>query len=171
MKKILISILILFSINTTINAKPINPNYKKEVVNFCPSFEDRTDTNQVMLIKKYNCIGASKNCFPKEYFDVALDFAKKLKYVYRTKDIQALADIAPYPSVYIENYKNKEFIKIKSKQQLLRLDKNILLNRSMFKKINESYINWSWRGFDFSRVDIMFFIENNKVVMLAINLK
>ena len=153
------------------NTATINLEYKKEIVNWCQSFEERNDGNQAMLIEKYQCIGASKKCFPKEYFPIALDFAKKLKYIYRTKDINALANIAPYPEVYIYNYKNKDFIEIKSKQQLLKLDKNILLKRSIFDDINKSYINWSWRGFEFSQAGILFFVENNKVTMLSIHLK
>ena len=177
MKKILPLILLCFlfsGLNVFAqNTKtfPINPDYKKENINWCPSFEERNSINQEMLIKKYHCIGASKNCFPRKYFDIAQDFAKKIKYIYRTKDINALANIAPYPNVYIYNYKNKKFIEIKSKQQLLQLDKNILLNRSMFNRINESYINWYWAGFLFSQVHIMFFVENNKVTMLSIDLK
>ena len=178
MKKVFVLVLFslicfcsLYSLAQNTKTISINPDYKKEIVNWCPSFEESNDGNQAMLIEKYQCIGASKKCFPKEYFPIALDFAKKLKYIYRTKDINALANIAPYPNFYIYNYKNKEFIKIKSKQQLLKFDKNILLNRSMFNKINESYINWSWKGFEFSQAHVIFYIEDNEVLMLAIELK
>ena len=179
MKKILVAIL-FYSINLSFlpalaqndSTKTINPEYKKEIMNLCPSMEERNDGNQAMLIKKYQCIGASKNYYSKQEFDTAIDFAKKLKYIYRTKDINALANIAPYPEVYIYNYKkNKKFIDIKSKQQLLRLDKSILLNGSIFKRINESYINWSWMGFEFSQTGIIFYIKDNKVLTLGINLK
>ena len=124
MKKILILLCLicfnhLCSFAQNNNTVTINLEFIKEIVNWCPSFEERNDGNQAMLIEKYQCIGASKKCFPKEYFSVAQDFAKKLKYIYRTKDINALANTAPYPEVYIYNYKNKDFSEIKSKQQLL----------------------------------------------------
>ena len=106
----------------------------------------------------------------KQQREIALDFAKKIKYIYKTQDINALANIAPYPNVFIYNYKNKKFIKIKTKEELLKLDKNVLLNRNTSSKINESFLNWSWEGFNFSHCGVLFFIEN-KVVMLAISLK
>ena len=108
MKKIFVLVLFcliclcpLYSLAQNAKTISINPDYKREIVNWCPSFEERNDKNQAMLIEKYQCIGASKKCFPKEYFPIALDFAKKLKYIYRTKDINALANTAPYPEVYI----------------------------------------------------------------------
>ena len=56
------------------------------------------------------------------------------------------------------------------KEELLKLDKNVLLNKNTSNKIDESFLNWSWEGFNFSHCGILFFVEN-KVVMLTISLK
>lgn len=147
----------------------INPDYKKEEFYWCPSMEE-AEFQREKYIEKYECIGASKNLYSKEQQDIALDFAKKLKYIYKTQDINALANIAPYPDVFIYNYKNKKFIKIETKEELLKLDKNVLLNKNTSNKIDESFLNWSWEGFNFSHCGVLFFVEN-KVVMLTISLK
>ena len=147
----------------------INPDYQKEEFHWCPSMEEAGYWTE-KYIDKYNCIAASINLYSKQQYEIALDFAKKIKYIYKTQDINALANIAPYPNVFIYNYKNKKFIKIKTKEELLKLDKNVLLNRNTSSKINESFLNWSWEGFNFSHCGVLFFIEN-KVVMLAISLK
>jgi len=97
----------------------------------------------------------------KKQFDTALDYAKKLKYIYKTKNINALANIAPYPNVYINNYKNKKFIKIKSKQQLLKLDKNVLFGKNAYNEINNNAIFWNWRGFMLGAGSVWFFVEKN----------
>ncbi len=137
----------------------INPEYKKEVINWCPSFEE-TELNE-KLIEKYNCGAASKEYYAKKQFDTAFDYAKKLKYIYKTRDINALAEIAPYPEVYIHNYKNKDFMEIKSKQQLLKLDKNALFGKSAYNEINNNAIFWNWRGFMLGAGSLWFFVENN----------
>ena len=151
------------------NNAVINPDYKKEEFSWCPSAE-RAEHYREKYINKYGCIGASINLYSERQREIALDFAKKIKYIYKTQDINALADIAPYPNVFLYNYKNKKFVKIKSKEELLKLDKNVLLNRNTSNKINESFLNWSWEGFNFSHCGLLFFVENN-VTMLAISLK
>lgn len=65
--------------------------------------------------------------------------------------IEALANIAPYPNVYIEKYKNKKFIQIKSKEKLLKLNKNTLFGKSTYNEINNNAIFWNWRGFNIGR--------------------
>lgn len=147
----------------------INSDYKKEEFNWCPSMEEAGYWRE-KYIDKYGCIGASIDLYSKQQREIALDFAKKLKYIYKTQDINALADIAPYPDVFIYNYKNKKFIKIETKEELLKLDKNVLLNKNTSNKIDESFLNWSWEGFNFSHCGVLFFVEN-KVVMLTISLK
>ncbi len=168
---ILVYLITNIFLNTMAQAKNavINPDYQKEEFHWCPSMEEAGYWRE-KYIDKYGCIGASINLYSKQQREIALDFAKKIKYIYKTQDINALANIAPYPNVFIYNYKNKKFIKIKTKEELLKLDKNVLLNRNTSSKINESFLNWSWEGFNFSHCGVLFFIEN-KVVMLAISLK
>ena len=144
--------------------------YKKETVNWCPASEDSNDIIREKLIEKYDCIGASKKCYNQKQYEIALDYAKKIKYIFRTKDLNALANIAPYPSVYIYNYKNKEFIEIKSKQQLLKMDRKAILNRNTYNDIYKSNLFWNWKGFMLGRGAIWFYVED-KVVMLAIYLQ
>lgn len=146
----------------------INSDYKKEEFHWCPSMEEAGYWRE-KYIDKYGCIGASIDLYSKQQREIALDFAKKLKYIYKTKDINALANIAPYPNVYIHNYKNKKFIEIKSKEELLKLDKSILFNKRMLDEINRSYLNWYWAGFEFSKGGVLFFIKD-KVEMLSIRL-
>jgi len=146
----------------------INSDYKKEEFHWCPSMEEAGYWRK-KYIDKYGCIGASIDLYSKQQREIALDFAKKLKYIYKTQDINALANIAPYPNVYIHNYKNKKFIEIKSKEELLKLDKSILFNKSMLDEINSSYLNWYWAGFEFSTDGVLFFIKD-KVEMLSIRL-
>ncbi|MBE7707759.1 MAG: hypothetical protein E7Z88_03510 [Cyanobacteria bacterium SIG27] len=167
---ILLYLIINIFLNTMAQAKNavINPDYQKEEFHWCPSMEEAGYWTE-KYIDKYNCIAASINLYSKQQYEIALDFAKKIKYIYKTQDINALANIAPYPNVYIHNYKNKKFIEIKSKEELLKLDKSILLNKSMLDEINNSYLNWNWKGFMFSRTGIHFFVKD-KVDMLSIHL-
>lgn len=175
MKKALFLILVYLIVNIFLNTMTqaknalINPDYQKEEFHWCPSMEEVGYWRE-KYIDKYGCIGASIDLYSKQQREIALDFAKKLKYIYQTQDINALADIAPYPDVFIYNYKNKKFIKIETREELLKLDKNVLLNKNTSNKIDESFLNWSWEGFNFSHCGILFFVEN-KVVMLTISLK
>ncbi len=137
----------------------INPEYKKEMIDWCPSFEESEKHPE--LVKKYDCGAGGKDYYSKKQFDTAYDFAKIIKYIYRTKDINALANIAPYPNVFIENYKNKKFIEIKSKKELLKLDKNTLFGKSAYDEINKSAIFWNWRGFNIGKGSIWFFVEED----------
>lgn len=167
---ILVYLITNIFLNTMAQAKNavINPDYQKEEFHWCPSMEEAGYWRE-KYIDKYGCIGASINLYSKQQREIALDFAKKIKYIYKTQDINALANIAPYPNVYIHNYKNKKFIEIKSKEELLKLDKSILLNKSMLDEINNSYLNWYWAGFEFSKGGVLFFVKD-KVDMLSIHL-
>ena len=149
----------LYSLAQNTKTISINPDYKKEIVNWCPSFEESEKHPE--LIEKYGCGAGGQNYYSKKQFDVAYDYAKKIKYIYKTKDIEALANIAPYPNVYIEKYKNKKFIQIKSKEELLKLDKNALFGKSAYDEINNSAIFWNWRGFNLGRGSVWFFVEED----------
>ena len=149
----------LYSLAQNTKTVSINPEYKKETINWCPSFEESEKHPE--LVEKYGCGAGGQNYYSKKQFDVAYDYAKKIKYIYKTKDIEALANIAPYPNVYIEKYKNKKFIQIKSKEELLKLDKNALFGKSAYDEINNSAIFWNWRGFNLGRGSVWFFVEED----------
>lgn len=61
----------------------INSDYKKEEFNWCPSMEEAGYWRE-KYIDKYGCIGASIDLYSKQQREIALDFAKKLKYIYKT---------------------------------------------------------------------------------------
>jgi len=69
MKKLLILLYIVYFSFLSVLAQDdktaiINPAYKKEIVNWCPSFEE-TELDE-KLVKKYNCGAASKDYYTKK---------------------------------------------------------------------------------------------------------
>ena len=144
----------------------INPNYKKEVVKKCPSFEE---AKQNPALEKMGCT-SDANLFSPQEFDAALDFAKQIKYLYRTKDLKTLANIVKYP-VHIRGYKkDTEMRVVNSKQMLMVLDKNTILNPKTFKAISNSPLFWNWQGFMLGDGDIWFYCKDGEISDLTINL-
>ena len=132
-----------------------NFDYKNEIILKCPSYEEWN--NNEIIAKNSGCASGGTDYYSPLQFEIALDFAKKLKYVYRTKNMSMYAEILPYPNVYIYNYKNKDFIEIKTKSDFLKLDKNIIFNKNIFENISDSKLFWNWKGFSIGNGSICFF--------------
>ncbi len=144
--------------------KNINPQYKLEKIERCPTFEEYEGN---IDLYKNTCLVDFDDTFTLQKVSLAIDFAKKIKYVYRTQDFTTLANILPYP-VYINNYKKKNII-INSKKELFKLDKNILLNNNIFLEIDQNRLFWNWRGFMLGNGSIWFWIDD-EVNSVTINL-
>ena len=143
----------------------INPKYKEEIVKRCQTFEEYENNK---LNSNLSCLTNFDETFTPQKVDIAIDFAKKIKYVYRTQDFITLSNILPYP-LEINNYKNQNIV-IKSKQEFLKLDKEILLNKKIFNKINDNELFWNYKGFMLGNGAIWFWIDND-ISNVTINLE
>ncbi len=149
--------------------KNINPQYQLEEIERCPTFEEYESN---IDLYKNTCLVDFDDTFTKQKVNLAIDFAKKIKYVYRTQDFTTLANIFPYP-VYINNYKKKNIV-IDSKEEFLKLNKKNVLKKYIFKKstfeaIDNNKLFWNWQGFCLGNGDIWFWIDD-EVNSVTINL-
>ena len=113
------------------------------------------------------CIVNFDNQITEEKAVLALDFAKKIKYLYRKQDMKALSNILPYP-VRINNYK-KSNITVKTKKDFLKLDKKIIMNKTIFNAIDEYPLFWNYQGFILGNGQIWFFV-NDGISDVVLNL-
>ncbi len=145
-------------------------NYKKEKIEKCLSYEQAKENPE--LVDQYGCVGGGSDLFSDETVNLAIDYAKQIKYIFKTKDIKTLSQIVSYP-VYIHNYpgKDKDII-INSEEELLKLDKNILFPKSTYKAIDENKLFWNWRGFMLGNGEVWFWADDkeSKISNLTFNI-
>ena len=131
--------------------------YKKEI------FPELDDTME-----------SCKNLFSEDSCAAGVDFAKKLKYVFRNKDFETFANIIPYPITISEietsSGKEKSSITINSKRELLNLDKGKIMNDKIFKAIDENGIFVNWKGFMLGQGEFWWFQSGNETSGLSINI-
>ena len=107
------------------------------------------------------------NLFSKESCSLAVDYAKKLKYVFRHKDYENFADIISYPfTIYQEN---KEPITINLKRELLNFDKKIIMNDKIFNAIDQNSIFVNWKGFMLGCGEVWWYQDGNNVSDFRMN--
>ncbi len=165
-----IFILIIFSsinINYAISEEKIiniNPQYQLEEIERCPTFEEY---ERNIYLYRNTCIVNFDDTFTEQKVNLAIDFAKKIKYIYRTQDFPTLANILPYP-VYINNYKKKNIV-INSKEELLKLNQKNIFKKSTFEAIDNNKLFWNLQGFCLGNGDIWFWIDD-EVNSVNINL-
>ena len=173
MKKIFVWILIIFLI--AVSAKYLlhnisfiiptdnNEEYKTEIIERCLTFEEKKENSQ------YNneCLINFNETFTPQNVEQAIDYAKKLKFAYRNQDINYLSNILVYP-VKINNYNNNDLI-INSKEDFLKLDKDILMKESIFKDIDSNRLFWNWQGYMLGNGNIWFWVDE-KISNITINL-
>lgn len=145
--------------------KIVNPKYQNEKVELCPTFEEYEKNPNLYNI---TCFVNYNDTFTPQKVDLAIDFVKKIKYVYRTEDFIALVNLLPYP-LYINNYKKRNIV-INSNKELLKLNKKIILNQSILKTIDNNKLFWNWQGYSIGNGKIWFRIDNNNISDVTINL-
>lgn len=101
----------------------------------------------------------SDEIFTQEKINTAIDFSKKIKYIYKIQDMELLAQILPYP-VTINKYKNRN-ITINTKEEFKKLNKNIILNKDIYNAINNNKLFWNWQGFMLGNGQIWFWVDND----------
>ena len=138
---------------------------KKEPIERCPTFEEYE--NNKKLYKQTSCLVSFNETFTKEKVKTAIIFSQQLKYAYKQQDMELLADIVSYP-IYINQYKNKNLV-INSKDEFLKLDKNIILNKSIYNDIDGNKLFWNYQGFILGNGKIIFWI-NEKISDIVINI-
>ena len=138
---------------------------KKEHIERCPTFEEYE--NNKKLYKQTPCLVSFNETFTKEKVKTAINFSQQLKYAYKHQDMELLADIISYP-LYINQYRNKNIV-INSKDEFLKLDKNIILNKSIYNDINDNKLFWNYQGFILGNGKIIFWIDE-KVSDIVINI-
>ncbi|MBR1617185.1 hypothetical protein IJ670_03450 [bacterium] len=142
----------------------ISSNYIDEHISICPTNKDIEKYPE--LINRCNCTNAS-DMYSIKTVRLAYDFAKKIKYIYRTKDLRAFANIVPYP-VTIRGYYGKNLL-INSKVELLKLDRDILFNSLIFNQIDNSALFWNVQGFMLADGAIWYYADD-KISDVVINL-
>ena len=144
----------------------LDNNYKKEVIERCQTFEEH---EKDPTTKEPDCLTSFSETFSPFKVKIAINYAKKIKYVYRKEDINALSNILVYP-VRINNYKNKNLV-INTKKELLELDKNIIVNKSVFDAIDSNKLFWNWQGYMLGNGEFWFWInDNNEIKEVTINI-
>lgn len=164
MKKLLIILFLILITPFFSSAEIIDLEYKKEKVELCTPWPE----TEKLEDSKIDCISGSKNLFTEESFDIAIDFTKKIKYAYRTQDFELLSNVVTYP-IYIYGYKRHNFVKIKSKEEFLKLDKTIILDKEIYKEIEDNKLFWNWKGFMLGQGVIWFWVDTD-ISNISINI-
>ena len=146
------------------NYKYTDNKYKKEHISLCSS--QKEVENNSKLPNKVNCTSANTNLYPKKDIDLAIDFAKKVKYAYRNRDMDYFANILTYPLNI--NY-NKTVTTINSKEEFMELDKNVLFGDNKFEEIDKNGLFNNYMGFMLGNGLIWFWSEN-EISNIVINL-
>lgn len=164
MKKLIIILFLILITPIFSSAEIIDLEYKKEKVELCTPWEETEEIEKSNII----CISGSKNLFSEESINIAIDFTKKIKYAYRTQDFELLSNVVTYPlSIY--GYKGHRFIEIKSKEEFLKLDKAIILDKEIYKEIEENKLFWNWKGFMLGQGVIWFWVDTD-ISNISINI-
>ena len=79
-----------------------------------------------------------------------------------------LSNVVTYP-LFIYGYKGHRFIKIKSKEEFLKLDKKIILDKKIYKEIEENKLFWNWKGFMLGQGVIWFWADTD-ISNISINI-
>lgn len=156
MKKLLIILFLILITPFFSSAEIIDLEYKKEKVELCIPWEETEKIEKSNI----DCISGSKNLFSEESINIAIDFTKKIKYAYKIKNFDILANSFTYP-LFIHGYKGQDFIEIKSKEEFLKLDKKIILNKNIYKEIEKNKLFWNWKGFMLGQGVIWFWADTD----------
>lgn len=144
----------------------INAKYQNEKIERCPTQEEISKNPD--KYSNIQCIVSFNEHITEKKAELALDFSKKIKYLYKKQDIKALSNILPYP-IRINNYK-KSNITVKTKKDFLKLDKKLIMNKTIFNEIDKYPLFWNYQGFMLGDGQIWFFV-NDEISDVVLNLE